>query len=1017
MSLILPSRFRMNGTANLAVIAGCVSAGFAQPVSIASMMPQAKDHTSSWWMEGFPQILPGAPWKRCIQTGSYAMVLDTEKLEIPNLGPVRPGGTDALAISQQANINLELALTANGKRYQCAEGGKWSRFGGPRVIEAGRFMQRSDVTDLVFSSADGEKLNLEARFETAAWPDRLALIFAARPGLQPIEKGDASFGKVGGGFGLDGSNQFEISHEPALDPECFTLGLWAFIPSDHGIMPWLVCKNYHEAAEGNYGINLVNGTVRAVMNIGGGFKNSFVAPAPRHKVKFAAWNHLVMSYDGATLRLFVNGAEASAKPIGRKRVPGNRGLAIGGRQDGPNQMYQFHGVVDEVRFYDRALKPEEIRQSFANPGMHDPQLMPVREWNFRADGVASDTRLAEQWKDASMEIRLGSAKGAKMLNKLWKLSPAESWTSKDWHEVSLAFNPANFQEENSNCPLVVKASEIPSGKACPVEYEPARGWHRVNLDAVVPILPPGAAVPSNDAIERVRLNLSNPTKGEQTVRLMFEKNQFSRLVRGSITGVSAMLRDAEGNPTGIPVQLSKNWHDEPQGGVYAGQWFHGFSQVRLPAGGTAELELTMAYAHWGGVAAASHAQLSLIGWGSNQLWEQSALGSWGETICYEPDQAQANCTITDVRPVMVNSKNKNSQWGWTHNVGGGDFFRFFDPSGKRIPHAAMRSISHSQGPCLTEVTYAGRIGSTLKHETTVSLARTDDVVRGVYQIRLDVSKVTDFSRFVIFQIGADTYSYTRERKMAMGDKTGLLKEWDAQWGGSTYRTSPLECRGQIPWVSLHQGEPHDQAIGSWANRGFVIRSWKAKLGGKDASPWMAEHGTTIDRNDTSTIDIVPPPGVTRLEPGDFIEATIEHIIVPQFAKDYYGPNQGLRDALTRDENTWRIIHREAVENEVTVKMETGSLLRLHPDVRVRASKGSARLNLLGGLGHIPITFTGLPSHRGHVLKIDGVALDQSVHGNDFWQTDYDSSTRSWSCTFNIPATGKKNRIIHLQTQP
>ncbi len=42
-----------------------------------------------------------------------------------------------------------------------------------------------------------------------------------------------------------------------------------------------------------------------------------------------------------------------------------------------------------------------------------------------------------------------------------------------------------------------------------------------------------------------------------------------------------MLRDPNGEPTGLPVQLSKNWHNRPEGGEFAGQWFHGFSQVRL----------------------------------------------------------------------------------------------------------------------------------------------------------------------------------------------------------------------------------------------------------------------------------------------------------------------------------------------------------------------------------------------------------------------------------------------------
>ena len=39
--------------------------------------------------------------------------------------------------------------------------------------------------------------------------------------------------------------------------------------------------------------------------------------------------------------------------------------------------------------------------------------------------------------------------------------------------------------------------------------------------------------------------------------------------------------------------------------VYAGQWFHGISQLRLPARAEIELELVLTYGHWGGVAAVS----------------------------------------------------------------------------------------------------------------------------------------------------------------------------------------------------------------------------------------------------------------------------------------------------------------------------------------------------------------------------------------------------------------------------
>jgi hypothetical protein len=48
-----------------------------------------------------------------------------------------------------------------------------------------------------------------------------------------------------------------------------------------------------------------------------------------------------------------------------------------------------------------------------------------------------------------------------------------------------------------------------------------------------------------------------------------------------------------------------------------------------------------------------------------------------------------------------------------------------------------------------------------------------------------------------------------------------------------------------------------------------------------------------------------------LDAGDFVEATIEHIIVPQFAEGYYGPNEALRAALSRNEDTWQMILWEA----------------------------------------------------------------------------------------------------------
>jgi len=218
----------------------------------------------------------------------------------------------------------------------------------------------------------------------------------------------------------------------------------------------------------------------------------------------------------------------------------------------------------------------------------------------------------------------------------------------------------------------------------------------------------------------------------------------------------------------------------------------------------------------------------------------------------------------------------------------------------------------------------------------------------------------------------------------------------------------------VPWVSLHEAVRRPGADrGAWANRGVVIRKWRARLGGKDARPWVAERGTVARGVATSTIDIVPPPDVTKLLPGDFVEATIEHLVLPQAAADYYGPNESLRAALATMQDTWRLVHREAVGNARRVEVRTGRLERVSPDVRVTAEHGLAEFTIAGGLGYVPITITGLATHRGGRFTIDGTPCDQSVHGNDFWQTDFEPETGTWSQTVTVPLPESADHTIRF----
>jgi len=77
------------------------------------------------------------------------------------------------------------------------------------------------------------------------------------------------------------------------------------------------------------------------------------------KLPLNAWTHLATTYDGATVRLYVNGLQvASAAQTGSIATTTNL-LQIGGSPALGAQY--FSGRIDEVRIYNRALSAAEIQ--------------------------------------------------------------------------------------------------------------------------------------------------------------------------------------------------------------------------------------------------------------------------------------------------------------------------------------------------------------------------------------------------------------------------------------------------------------------------------------------------------------------------------------------------------------------------------------------------------------------------------------------------------------------------------
>ena len=565
----------------------------------------------------------------------------------------------------------------------------------------------------------------------------------------------------------------------------------------------------------------------------------------------------------------------------------------------------------------------------------------------------------------------------------------------DTHYIALpVFEPVVTGQATLDTPDAGVRAQWDDAAQCHVVHLPDRPSHN-SL---------GTPYPSDelDRLEKWRVTLSNDSDAERVATLIFVPDHFQLAV-----GVTALLCDPDGTPTGIPVQLSKNWHAQPKltDVQHQGPWFHGCTLVHVPPHARREFVFEMAYARYGGIPAASHAQLSLLGWAHNQFWDEAAIGCFGESACFEPGRVQRRCFIDDLRPLLTYSHPGSKRYGWSGNCGGGDFLMWIDACGDYQSARATQTDYRACGPCLTNVQYAEQTrGGELFARMSVSLERSDDYVRVLQHLHYEVRKPMTWQRLAFYQLGADHYNSTPATRVAIGNSGGLCEEWSPPAGSGAYQHRAIPLPGPNPWISIHGADPVKITPGNTgAARGLIVRSWNAILGGrKNTTPHLSVFVRTDVAGPRTILELSPPPDVTRLLPGDVVDADLELLVFPADVESYYGPNETFRQALKSGANSWALTQREACGNALDVDVDAGSLQQRYPlTIRTDASNRAAA-HFRGGIGFVPVIFTGLQTHRAFELLIDGKPLNQAVHGNDFWQTDYDPASREWSITYNIP---------------
>jgi hypothetical protein len=169
---------------------------------------------------------------------------------------------------------------------------------------------------------------------------------------------------------LTGANHQYVSVPllPLLDVDHYTLSAWVRytgVQNDMTLDRWEVLEK-----AGAYWMNVrTNGLVRV-----GGFYGGCTNPAWQNfdstrALKVNTWRHVATTYDGARLRVYIDGKAAGSKAITGRTCVSGQPLAVGAKNAPAKGLLEafWDGRLDDVRIYDRALSVAEIGQLAVRP--------------------------------------------------------------------------------------------------------------------------------------------------------------------------------------------------------------------------------------------------------------------------------------------------------------------------------------------------------------------------------------------------------------------------------------------------------------------------------------------------------------------------------------------------------------------------------------------------------------------------------------------------------------------------
>jgi hypothetical protein len=167
-------------------------------------------------------------------------------------------------------------------------------------------------------------------------------------------------GKYGNALVFDGVSALVTIPNSASLQLSNAMTLEAWVNPGHVSSVW---RDVIYKADDNYYLEGTSGN-QSVPGDGGTFGSSDVVLYGTAALLVSTWTHLAATYDGTTMRLYVNGVQVASQPQTGMIAASTSPLQIGG----DNIYFQFfQGTIDEVRVYNVALTAAQIQSDMNTP--------------------------------------------------------------------------------------------------------------------------------------------------------------------------------------------------------------------------------------------------------------------------------------------------------------------------------------------------------------------------------------------------------------------------------------------------------------------------------------------------------------------------------------------------------------------------------------------------------------------------------------------------------------------------